>query len=105
MNKLIGYLISCGTFTTKSGEEIDYSNRVLRLITDSGANSENIGAAGYEVKIKASVIAQCLKCAENDNAVNQALNSLINKEVRFEYAPVNGVLAVCGFYPAGKEGS
>lgn len=103
MTKLIGYLISCGTFTTKDGSEINYSNRVLRCITDTASDENNIGLAAFEVKLKSSMIADCLKCPDTNVDVNAALNQLLNKPVRFVYAPVNGALTVSGVYPDNEQ--
>ena len=103
MTKLIGYMISFGTFTPQgSDEQVEYSNRVLRCITDEGADAENIGLSSFEKKLKTSVIADCLKCPDTEKDVNAALNQLLNKPITFKFAARSGKYDVVGFYPDTK---
>ena len=100
----IGFTRNVGTFPDKqTGELIAYSNRTLRFITDSGANSDNVGFAPYEAeKMKLAQLAKILGVAENDNSVDTALNALISKEVNTQFAPVNGTMKLIWFNKVDK---
>jgi len=100
---LIGYEVKSGTFPSKdTGELIPYSNRMIKCITDSGADSTHIGFDFFEEKIKLADLARYLGVREDDNTVNQTLNNLIHKAVEFSYAPRNGTLSVVGFKPVNN---
>lgn len=103
--KLIGYQIKTGTFIkSDTGEVTPYSNRLLRCITDTGANAQNIGFAGFEQKFKTADCAACLGCPNTEEDVNRALNALINAEIGFTSGVVNGAYTIVGFYPIKKGG-
>lgn len=95
---LIGFEIKVGSFTDKnSGERIEFSNRIICCITDTGADETHVGFAPFEEKIKRTDLARYLNITDNDTNVDNYLKTLINKPVEFQYAPRNGVLAVVGF--------
>ena len=95
----IGFEIREGTFPNeKNGEMISYSNRMLRAITNDGADSSTFGYAAFEEKVKASDLAKWLNVAKCN--VDNTLKNLINKEVVFKRAPKNGEFVVVGFSPA-----
>lgn len=98
VTKFIGYEISKGNFTDKtSGEVVDYSNRTLTFITDTGADEKHIGFAPFQYKkIRMINLASLLGVQEVDNAVDNALNSMIGKPVILDLAPRNGELALVG---------
>ena len=98
---LIGYEIRKGTFKSKdTGEDVAYSNRNLRFITDIGANETDIGFSQFIAeKMKLSQLAQILKVPENDEAVNKALSALLSKEVNTQFAPVAGTMKLVWFAP------
>ena len=95
---LIGFERSVGNFTNKStGELVEYSNRNIKLITDSGCDSTHIGFDFFEEKIKMSDLARYLNVKSDDDTVDNALKSLLQKRVELSYAPRKGELAVVGF--------
>lgn len=97
---LIGYEIKTGKFPNeKTGELINYNNRILRFITDTGATSDNIGFSPFEVKLKMEDIAKSLGIGQNDNYVNDTLNKYLNKEFDVIYAPRNGSMVCVGIRP------
>ena len=97
---LIGFEIKSGTFTSKdTGEVIPYSNRLLKCITDTGADVNHVGFDFFEEKIKLADLARYLGVKEDDLSVDEKLYNLIHKAVEFSYAPRNGTLAVVGFKP------
>ena len=97
---LIGYEVKSGTFPSKdTGELIPYSNRMIKCITDSGADSTHIGFDFFEEKIKLADLARYLGVKANDLSVDEKLYNLIHNAVEFSYAPRNGTLAVVGFKP------
>lgn len=101
---LIGFEIKVGSFTNKdTGELVEYSNRIIRCITDVGSDGTHIGFAPFEEKIKRTDLARYLNIADNDTNVDNFLKTLINKPVEFQYAPRNGVLAVVGFKPVNSK--
>lgn len=96
---LIGFTRKVGSFTSeKTGEVIEYSNRDLRFITDSGANADNIGFKPFTAeKMRLSDLAQILKVPENDEAVDNALKNLVNKPVNTQFAPKNDKMELVWF--------
>lgn len=95
----IGFEIRKGKFLNeKTGEMIPYSNRMLRAITNDGADSSNFGFAAFEEKVKSSDLSKWLNVSEE--SVDNTLKNLINKEVEFKRAPKNGEFVVMGFSPA-----
>ena len=91
---LIGYSRNVGQFPSKdTGELIDYSNRIIRFITNSGQNSstpgqEHIGYSQFAEKMKRTELAGILGVADTEEAVDNALNNLLQKEVITSFAPV-----------------
>lgn len=112
ITKLIGFEVSKGSFTNeKTGELVEYSNRNLNLITDSGEDESHVGYSFYsEKKIKMKNLAKWLNIVtpkelpkeyESENEyldihVNKALKNLIGKVVSIDRAPRNGELEVVG---------
>ena len=95
---LIGYSINEGTMKDKkTGDDIRYNSRVIRFISDMGANDKNIGFEPFEAKFKMDDLARILCVNPDSQSVNEALNRCINKAVVCTYAPVYGVLSVVGF--------
>lgn len=106
---LIGYQRNVGQFTDKgTGELVDYSNRIVRFITNSGASSsqkgkENIGYSQFSEKMKLAELASILGVPESNEAVDNALNDLLQKEVITSFAPVNNVMTLVYFAPLPKS--
>lgn len=106
----IGFFDNHGTFTDKkTNEEVYYSNRDLRFITDTVANSNTHGFSHFEEKkFKATELVSILKINVTptmtneavDNAINAALDSLINKEVITQFAPVGDTWKLVWFSAA-----
>ena len=96
---LIGFTRKVGEFTNeKTGELIQYSNRDLRFITDAGTSKNNVGFTQFTAdKMKLSQLADILKVAENDDAVDKVLSSLISKEVNVQFAPVGDQMKLIWF--------
>lgn len=95
---LIGFERRVGSFTDKStGEVVAYSNRILRAITDDGADNDNLGFSAFEEKLKMKDLAAYLNVKDDDISVDNVLKSLINKAVDFKRAPRDGTFQVVGF--------
>lgn len=95
---LIGFEVSSGNFTNKTtGELVEYSNRIIKFITDTGADATHVGFDFFEEKIKMSDVALYLGIKADELTVDTALHSLINKPVELSYAPRKGELSVVGF--------
>lgn len=96
---LVGFTKNVGQFTSdKTGEVINYSNRELFCITNIGEDRKKyFGYTPFKEKLKLSDLAASLGCAESDTAVDQKLDTLINKPIEFERAPRNGEFQVIGF--------
>lgn len=95
---LIGFEVSSGNFANKStGELVEYSNRLVKFITDTGADSTHVGFDFFEQKIKMSDLARFLSVKVDDYIVDNALKALIHKPVELSYAPRKGELTVVGF--------
>lgn len=101
---LIGYESSSGSFPNKdTGEVINFSNRLLKCITDTGADATHIGFDFFEEKVKMTDLARYLGVKSDDDSVDNTLKSLIHKPVEFSYAPRKGALAVVGFTAAKTD--
>lgn len=98
----IGYTRKVGSFTNeKTGELINYSNRDLRFITEGGANNDVVGFSQFVApKMKREQLSQILKVQDNDNAVDSALNALLNREVNTQFAPVGDTMSLVWFSAA-----
>lgn len=102
----IGYERKVGTFIDKTtGENVAYSNRILRFITNSGANATKVGYAEFSEKMKRGELSGILGCGDNEEAVDTALNNLLQKEVITSFAPVGGNMCLVYFAPVPKSGS
>lgn len=87
----IGFEIKRGSFTSKeTGELIEYSNRIIRIMTAEGEYEENIGYNVFEQKLKRSEIAGFLKIADTEEAVDKALRDLILQPVSYALAIKSG---------------
>lgn len=93
---LIGFKISVGEMD-KNGEKVSYNSRTVRFITDMGSNDDDLGFSPFEAKFKLADIAKVLGVNPNNNDVNEALKTCINKAVICQYAPVYGELKCVGF--------
>ena len=97
---IVGFKISKGVFTPENGKDpINYSNREVVFMTDSGADSENIGFKPFTEKFKLAELAKILCVQESDDLVNDALKQLLNKPVTLDFAPVANSLRVVNFTP------
>ncbi len=94
---LIGFTINVGSFKGEDGQPIEYSNRELTFITDSGEDQKNIGFKPYNEKFKLADLARILKVQPNDDIVNDALKVMVNKAVWVQFAPVANTLKVVNF--------
>ena len=91
---LIGYEIKKGSFTSeKTGEVIDYNNRILRFITDSGSTKENVGYAPFSEKFKMTDLAKCFGVPETDVSVDAVLQNGLQHEWELAYRPVGDKMA------------
>ena len=99
----IGYTQNIGKFTDdKTGEVIDYSNRICRFITNSGANKNvdgkhDVGFSQFSQKLKAADLAAILGVPCDDKKIDEALNSILQKEIIPSFAPNGDKLALCYF--------
>lgn len=101
---LVGFERKKGEFPNeKTGEIINYDNRLLKCITDDGANKDNFGFSGFEVKMKMVDVANSLGVSENGDSVDTSLKNLFRKEIEFIYAPRNNAMTVVGFRPVLKK--
>lgn len=94
---LIGFKINSGVFTADDGKQVNYSNREVRFITDSGQDSLNVGFQAFTEKFKLSELASILHVQEDDRLVNDALNACVNKPVWVQFAPVGDKIRVVNF--------
>lgn len=101
---LVGFERKKGEFVNdKTGELVNYDNRVLKFITDDGNNENNFGFSGFKVKMKMVDVARSLGVSENGNAVDTSLKNLFNNEIVLIYAPVNDEMTIVGFRPILKK--
>ncbi len=84
MIRIIGFEAQSGDFVSKeSGEVIDWSNRLLRCVTDENLGDREFGLKIIEQKLKTSYVIKSLglnpNCSEQmvDNALKNILNRCI----------------------------
>lgn len=94
---LIGFEINVGTFTNDQGKDVPYSNRVITFITNTGEDRKRKGFFPYEEKFKLADLADILGVQPDDQLVNDALMTMVNKAVVVSFAPVGGTLKVVNF--------
>ena len=102
MIKLIGYEKSVGSFTPEGGgSAIEYNNRNLLLITNEGLKDNQSGCIHAVTKVKTSVL--CASFGSTLAERDQYLDSILDREVKFDYGMVQGKLGVTGFKVLGDK--
>lgn len=94
---LIGFEINVGTFKNDQGKDVPYSNRIITFITNAGEDKKRKGFFPFDEKFKLADLADILGVQPDDQLVNDALITMVNKAVRVNFAPVGGTLKVVDF--------
>lgn len=100
MIKLVGFNYKSGDFASeRTGENIHWSNRYLRIITDENLESGDYGFKIIEQKLSKKQVCASLGLSENasDNAVNEALLKLLNCKIDFTVGLTKDGYKVNGF--------
>lgn len=102
MTKLVGFYSASGTFVpegSKTGEFINWSNRVFRCITNDDLKQGEFGMAVFEQKLKKSQVCASLGLDVNsgEKAVDDALCKLLNAEIQFTVGRSGDDIKVNGF--------
>ena len=103
MIKLVGFQIQSGNFTNKdTGEVVNWSNCLLRTVTDENLLAGEYGQKIGETKVKSEYIASSLgvtafDCSPNKiTEVIQALQKCINRNITFNLTLVKGNYCISG---------
>lgn len=100
MVRLIGFESQSGTFTAEAtGEVINWSNRLLRCVTDESLGKRERGLKIFEQKLKTDFVIESLGINPNssEDMIDNALANLLNKCIVFKTGIVKGKLEVNGF--------
>lgn len=100
MVRLIGFESQSGQFTSEStGEVINWSNRLLRCVTDEGLGKRERGLKIFEQKLKTDFVVDSLGINLNssEDTIDNALAHLLNTCIVFKTGIVKGKLEVNGF--------
>lgn len=82
MIRLIGFESQNGDFVSKdTGEVIEWSNRLLRCVTDENLGDREYGLKIIQQKLKTTSVIKSLGLNENSSelAVDNALKSILNR--------------------------
>lgn len=100
MVRLIGFESQSGRFTSEStGEVINWSNRLLRCVTDENLGKRELGLKIFEQKLKTDFVVESLGINPNasEDMIDNALANLLNTCIVFKTGIVKGKLEVNGF--------
>lgn len=100
MIKLVGFNAASGQITSETtGQVIDWSNRILRCVTDEDLAEGDFGFAVFEQKLKKSEVCKSLGLNANasDYTVNETLCKFLNAQIEFTMGRVGKELKVNGF--------
>ena len=100
MVRLIGFESQSGQFTSEStGEVINWSNRLLRCVTDESLGQRERGLKIFEQKLKTDFVVESLGINPNasEDMIDNALANLLNTFIVFKTGIVKGKLEVNGF--------
>lgn len=99
MIRLIGFQSQYGQFKSDSGELVDWSNRLLRCVSDEDLEKGEYGLKISEQKLKKAQVCKSLCLSENlsEDAVDEELNEWLNCEITFTLGLVKGKFEVNGF--------
>lgn len=103
---LTGFEVRQGTFQGNDGKPVYYSNRILKLMTDDGAdNLSFFGFSGYEEKLNSLNLCRWLHLRDDDEwrSLDNWLKNHLNKPVEFLRAPVNGQFTITGIKAVEKS--
>lgn len=104
MVRLVGFQTQYGQFKSDSGELVDWSNRLLRCVSDEDIEKGEYGLKIVEQKLKKLQVCKSLGLSENssEDAVDQELKKLLNAEIAFTLGLVKGKFEVIGFKTVKK---
>ncbi len=100
MIKLIGFQSQHGQFTSDTtGEVIDWSNRLLRCISDENIEEGEFGLKIVEQKLKKVYVCRSLGISEksSETVVDEALCRILNSEISMTMGLSKGKFEVNGF--------
>lgn len=99
MIRLIGFQSQYGQFKSDSGELVDWSNRLLRCVSDENLEKGEYGLKISEQKLKKAQVCKSLGLSENlsEDLVDEELKKCLNCELSFSIGLVKGKFEVNGF--------
>ena len=100
MTILVGFQAQFGTFTSDTtGELVNWSNRLIRCVSDESLENDEFGLKIVEQKLKKSQVCKSLGISEDssEDVVNKALCSILNAEISFTLGIVKKEYEIVGF--------
>lgn len=99
MTRLVGFQSQHGQFKSDTGEVIDWSNRLIRCVSDDNIEKGEYGLKIVEQKLKKAQVCKSLGISENssEQEVDEALCHILNSEVSMTMGLSKGKFEVNGF--------
>lgn len=100
MIKLIGFQAQSGSFTSETtGEVINWSNRLLRCVSDENIEKGEFGLKVVEQKLKTVHVCNSLgiSITSTEDEVNTALKRVLNSDIVMTMGLVRGKFDINGF--------
>ncbi|MDE7120822.1 MAG: hypothetical protein K2O42_01515 [Oscillospiraceae bacterium] len=105
MIRLVGFQSQCGQFKSDSGELVDWSNRILRCVSDEDLVKGEYGLKVVEQKLKKVQVCNSLGLSEtlSEIDVDRELLKFLNSEISMVIGLTKGKFEVTGFKVLDKE--
>lgn len=99
MVRFVGFQSQYGQFKTDTGELVDWSNRLLRCVSDENLEKGEYGLKIVEQKLKKTQVCKSLGLSENtsEEVVDEELQDCLNCAITFSLGLVKGKFEVTGF--------
>lgn len=100
MTRLVGFQAQSGKFTSDTtGELVDWSNRLIRCVSDESLEKGEFGLKIVEQKLKKAQVCKSLGISEDssEDEVNKSLCSVLNAEITFTLGIVKKEYEIVGF--------
>ena len=99
MIRLVGFQSQCGQLKTESGDVVDWSNRILRCVSDESLVKGEYGLKVVEQKLKKAQVCNSLGLPESSTEidVDRELLECLNSEISMVIGLTKGKFEVTGF--------
>lgn len=103
MIMFLGYAYNSGTFDSDSGGKINWSNFLIRGVSNEGLQSGEVGLVPFEQKFKGSILCSHFNL-HTDDEVKAALNGMLGSRIQWSFGIVKGKVEATGFTALSSPG-